>query len=118
MHLQMRSFSPSPLLPLSPSSSGVECQKLAHVGERPKEQHARGDGLGTPQAHRDGLASCRTPLARCASPADSEDCSLRVYVVFQSFMQSTLVQQGPGAEPWDCLSTLRPYSHAACADLP
>ena len=33
-------------------------------------------------------------------------------------MQSTLVQQGPGDEPADCLSNLRPYSDAGYADLP
>ena len=29
-----------------------------------------------------------------------------------------MVQQGPGGEPGDCLSTLRPYSDAGCVDLP
>jgi hypothetical protein len=33
-------------------------------------------------------------------------------------MQSTMVQQGPGDEPGDCLSTLHLYSDAGCADLP
>jgi hypothetical protein len=33
-------------------------------------------------------------------------------------MQSTLVQQVPGVEPVDCLSTLHSYSDAGCADLP
>jgi hypothetical protein len=40
--------------------------------------------------------------------------------VFLCFTYSTLVQQGPGVEPQagNCLSTLRPYSDAGCADLP
>ena len=38
--------------------------------------------------------------------------------VFLCFMKSTMVQQGPGGEPGDCLSTLRPYSDTGCADLP
>jgi hypothetical protein len=40
------------------------------------------------------------------------------YRVFHCFMLSTLVQHGPGGEPGVCLSTLRPYSGAGCADLP
>jgi hypothetical protein len=34
------------------------------------------------------------------------------------YMASTLVQQGPGCEAGDCLSTLHPYPDAGCANLP
>ena len=39
---------------------------------------------------------------------------------FFCFLESTLVQRGPGGrdKPGDCLPTLRPYADAGCADPP
>jgi hypothetical protein len=53
-----------------------------------------------------GLGACL--LVSRSLPTCPTDCDR----VFLCFMLSTLVQQGSGVEPGDCLSTLRPYPDA------